>query len=320
MERSKYLQLAEKTILARGVPLTGTQIIDFAKKYDLLPFESYGTVKKTLQARIAEDISRYRTQSRFIRTGIGTYFLRQLADQETIFGRVQRSHERVHRKKPEHPHRILCVPRTLVNELSKASSWDAVREVLNYGQYQYQSEIPSALVPVVTGVALLWRGRVFSYRVGVHTHFNDTTGLTTVHLRKYLDEYDLDLFETDGSGATSSTARAALPVLAPGKRSRLENGRLRPSEEVRFYQVASLLENKQALPMPKCSGLLLSSDMDLSNIYDDVPETHRRLEINDPMWVDIHYANDLISDPQCTTVVRRSSLHGRVSEATSSIS
>lgn len=78
-EGSRYLNLAEKIISARGIPLTGSQIIDFAEEYDALPFESYQTIVKTLQARISEDIAGQRNKSRFVRTGIGRYFLRRLA-------------------------------------------------------------------------------------------------------------------------------------------------------------------------------------------------------------------------------------------------
>jgi hypothetical protein len=58
LEGSKYLDLAEKVISVRGIPLTGPQIIEFADQHEVLPYESYQTIVKTLQARIAEDISK----------------------------------------------------------------------------------------------------------------------------------------------------------------------------------------------------------------------------------------------------------------------
>ena len=106
VEESKYLTLAERMISAWGIPLTGSQIIDFASEYQMFPYKSYDTIVKTLQARIAEDIARYRNRSRFIRTGIGTYFLRTLVGKPTIYGEVRWSAARAPREKPEHPHEL----------------------------------------------------------------------------------------------------------------------------------------------------------------------------------------------------------------------
>lgn len=89
LQGSKYLELAERIISARGTPLTGTQIINFANEHGVMPYENYDTVVKTLQARISEDIARYRKKSRFLRTGIGIYFLRRLAVQNTVFGEIK---------------------------------------------------------------------------------------------------------------------------------------------------------------------------------------------------------------------------------------
>lgn len=285
MEGSRYLDLAERIISVRGVPLTGAQIIDFAEEYNALPFDSYNTIVKTLQARIAEDIAKYRNKSRFVRMGIGVYFLRRLAGEDGRIGFKPWLKPYYTRKKPEHPHRILTVPRELVSNQYESSGWRSVYEILKKGKYDYQSEIESDYLPVVTGVTLRWRSQHLFFRVGVHTHFRSLTGCHSILLRKYVDEFDLDLFETDGTGATSSTARAALPILAPGRRSRLENGRLRESERVRFYQVADLLKNKMATFSRGTGSLTLISTIDLSTVYAYLPKTQRRLEINDADWI-----------------------------------
>ncbi len=285
MEGSRYLDLAERIISVRGVPLTGAQIIDFAEEYNALPFDSYHTIVKTLQARIAEDIAKYRNKSRFVRMGIGVYFLRRLAGEDGRIGFKPWLKPYYTRKKPEHPHRILTVPRELVSNQYVSSGWRSVYEILKKGKYDYQSEIESDYLPVVTGVTLRWRSQHLFFRVGVHTHFRSLTGCHSILLRKYVDEFDLDLFETDGTGATSSTARAALPILAPGRRSRLENGRLRESERVRFYQVADLLKNKMVTFSRGTGSLTLISTIDLGTVYASLPKTQRRLEINDADWI-----------------------------------
>lgn len=278
------MNLAERVISVRGVPLTGAQIIEFAEEYNALPYESYNTVVKTLQARIAEDIAKHRNKSRFVRMGIGIYFLRRLAGEDRRLGFKPWLKPHYSRKKPEHPHRILTVPKELVSSQYIESGWQGVGDILKFGKYDYQSEIEVDYLPVITGVALRWRLQHLLFRVGVHTHFRGLTGCHSILLRKYLDEFDLDLFETDGSGATASTARAALPVLAPGRLSRLENGRLREGERVRFYQVADLLKDQMAIFSPSTGSLTLISTIDLTSVYKQSPNIQRRLEINHADW------------------------------------
>lgn len=284
MEGSRYLDLAERVISVRGVPLTGAQIIGFAEEYNALPYDNYNTIVKTLQARIAEDITKHRNKSRFVRMGIGVYFLRRLTGEDRRIGYRPWLKPHYSRAKPEHPHRILTVPRELVPFQYKSSGWRGVTEILKLGKYDYQSEIERDYLPVVTGVTLRWRSQHLLFRVGVHTHFGSLTGCHSILLRKYVDEFDLDLFEIDGTGATASTARAALPVLAPGRRSRLENGRLRDGEWVRFYQVADLLKDQLVTYSRSTGSLTLVSTIDLTSVYAHLPRTQRRLEINHADW------------------------------------
>ncbi|UWR68228.1 hypothetical protein K4K95_16120 [Phaeobacter inhibens] len=305
MEGSRYLDLAERIISVRGVPLTGTQIIDFAEEYNALPFDSYNTIVKTLQARIAEDIAKHRNKSRFVRMGIGVYFLRRLAGEDGRIGFKPWLKPYYARKKPEHPHRILTVPRELVSNQYESSGWPSVYEVLKKGKYDYQSEIESDYLPVVTGVTLRWRSQYLLFRVGVHTHFRSLIGCHSILLRKYVDEFDLDLFETDGTGVTSSTARAALPVLAPGRRSRLENGRLRESERVRFYQVADLLKNKMVRFSHDTGSLTLISTIDLNTVYAQLPKTQRRLENNNANWIAVQKLASVELEADSSWNVRR---------------
>lgn len=299
VDGSKYLALAERMIAARGIPLTGSQIIDLANEFKMLPYQSYETVVKTLQARIAEDIARNRTRSRFIRTGIGTYFLRNLVGKPTIFGEVRWSKDRAPREKPEHPHRILTVPRSAVGRLRQHLGWEEPKRLLEQGIYDYQSEIRQDHVPVVTAVALRWREEIYSFNVGVHTHFEGISGRSSILLRKFLDEFDLDLFETDGTGATSSSIRAAFPVIAEGRRTRLETGKLTRHEKLHFYQVANLLSRMSSTFSAATDCFLLVSTIDLSSLYDRSPRTHRRLELNQAEWKHANFLMGTLTDEDC---------------------
>ena len=299
VEGSKYLALAERMISARGIPLTGNQIIDLANEFQLLPYQRYETIVKTLQARISEDIAQNKTRSRFIRTGIGTYFLRNLVGKPTIFGEVRWLKDRAPREKPDHPHRILTVPRNVVGRSRQHLGWEEAARLLEHGIYDYQSEIKHEHVPVVTAVALKWREEFYSFNVGVHTHFEGVSGRTSILLRKFLDEFDLDLFETDGTGATSSSIRAAFPVIAEGRRARLETGKLTRHEKLHFYQVANLLSCKSSVFSEATDCVLLISTIDLSSLYDRPPRTHRRLELNQAKWKPAYLLEETLTDADC---------------------
>lgn len=303
MEGSKYLELAETIISARGVPLSGAQIIDFAREYGVLPYDNYGTIVKTLQARIAEDIAKHRNSSRFIRTGIGTYFLSRLVGKPTAFGEVKWTPTRASREKPEHPHRILTVPQSAIPPGYFVQGWGDTNRILDQGRYDYQSEIQTGYLPVVTGVILKWRRKVFSYQVGVHTHFDRTVGSNTILLRKFLDEFDLDFFEIDGTGATSSTARTALPVLSAGRRSRLQSGQLREEEKLQFFHVSELLANKTAMHSKSFECFQLVSSIDLSSKYSMQPKSQRRLELNRAGWNEVCCIKNTLDDEDSLTLL-----------------
>jgi hypothetical protein len=298
LEGSKYLDLAERMIAIRGIPLTGMQIIELAANQQVLPFDRYGTIVKTLQARIAEDIAKHRTRSRFVRTSIGTYFLRDFLDQSTIFGRVNMRIPRLARAKPEHPHRILFLPDASLIDQTNINEWSVVESLLLHGQYFYQFEAPKKSIPIVTSIILRWRGLTLTYTVGVHTHFTKLVGRRSFMIRKFLDEFDLDLFETDGTGATSSSARTLLPVLNDGRRSRLEAGKLTEPEKLQFFQVSEMLQEKRASYCEFTNTFIISSVVDVSSLYNSIPQTIRRLELNSAGWLPNILLSEAITDEE----------------------
>lgn len=284
MEGSRYLDLAERIIAARGIPLSGGEIIGFAQEYDTLPYERYQTIVKTLQARITESISTHRNRSRFLRVAPGKYFLRRLAESDSLYSKKNWIESNTPRRKAEHPHRILTVPCRAFSAQLVDGNWDTISKLMELGVYDYQSEIKEGYIPVVTCVALYWRQQFYTFQVGVHTHFDSLSGKRSVFLRKFLDEYDLDLFETDGSGATSSSVRAVLPAIAKGRRSRLEHGKLNKYEELRFYEASELLAGQCSFISDDRESVIFASLLDLSTVCRDKPETYRRLEMNDARW------------------------------------
>lgn len=71
-----YLEIAEMVLRAARRPLTPSAILDAAYKAGIVPSHLFGkTQHKTLQARLSEDILRFKFESRFYRTNPGAFFL-----------------------------------------------------------------------------------------------------------------------------------------------------------------------------------------------------------------------------------------------------
>lgn len=206
------------------------------------------------------------------------------------------------------------MPRAAFGSDSIIKNWGDARRILGQGRYDYQSEIRSGYAPVVTGVVLMWEHKVYSFHVGAHTHFESIVGEKSIMLRKFLDEFDLDLFETDGTGITSSTARTALPVLSEGRRARLENGKLSKAERIQFFQVSALLTNKFARWSGSTNCFVLMSAIDLSTIYSTLPKTQRRMELNCASWRDVQSIRSTICDDDSLNFLSSTNIKGRGNE------
>ena len=71
-----YLQVAQTVLRSARRPMSARAILDVAYKAGVVPTHLYGkTQKKTLQARLSEDILRRREASAFYRTEPGQFFL-----------------------------------------------------------------------------------------------------------------------------------------------------------------------------------------------------------------------------------------------------
>lgn len=82
---SAYLDITETILTHTKRPMTAKSILNIAYKNDLVSSSLYGkTQHKTLNARLSEDILKYKSKSRFFRTNPGTYFLRKFLDDENI--------------------------------------------------------------------------------------------------------------------------------------------------------------------------------------------------------------------------------------------
>jgi len=80
-----YLEIARTVLKRTRQPLSARQILKTALQMQLVPRDLYGrTQHNTLQARLASDILRHRSNSSFYRTGPGRFFLRALQSDPSL--------------------------------------------------------------------------------------------------------------------------------------------------------------------------------------------------------------------------------------------
>jgi hypothetical protein len=199
-----YLEIAEYVLEARAKPLSAQEILADAQKYGLLPERLSGaTMQKTLQARIAEDIFRHRAKSNFYRTSIGTYYLRRLSADDSLPPRLLNEHPTVARRRPW-PDNILHVQIPALGNLN-SSGWQKLAELSN--QYFPLGDAPADYVPTCTVSILQWRGTFLSHVAGRYSPIYNNEGKRIVGLKRYVDEFDIDLIEEDQAGLRLSSIR-----------------------------------------------------------------------------------------------------------------
>ena len=268
-----YLEIAKYVLEARAKPLSAQEILADAQRYGLLPDRLSGaTMQKTLQARISEDIFRHRKKSSFYRTSLGTYYLRDLADDHTLPSKLLDEHRTHTRRRPQTDQRgdVLHVSAEGFQSLqSRQERLEQLHGIRN--EYAPIGSGHDGFLAVSTISILRWRGRLFTHVVGRYSQIYKNIGARVIGLKRYVDEFDVDLIEKDSAGIFLSSLR--------------ESDRIVPELE-RHIKERSLIG-------------IIESSADLSfvvlvDIRSDWPgETRRRLDINRPEWRDAAQIRDI---------------------------
>lgn len=208
-----YLTLARQILLARGKPLTATEILTEAEKYGMLPEHLRGkTMYKTLQARISEEIVRNRFRSGFYRTNPGTYFLRELAEDPYVGSKVAKEYPSIPRRKPLRRQRVLCVTRP-------KHSFDRVKLcdlTWLFGEFdsgnslymhKLEADRNASLLQVLTFTVVVKGESVLVHKVGKFTEHTNFRGCSSIGFRSFLSEFDIDLLNDDTVGARRNSSR-----------------------------------------------------------------------------------------------------------------
>lgn len=187
--------------------MTAQEILSDAQLHKLLPSHLSGqTMQKTLQARIAEDIYRKRSNSAFYRTKLGTYFLRALADDPTLPAKALGEFDAFHRSRRIPKYRLLYAsldkePGTPTILPYRYPLGETNTSYRNYG------DDDGRLYSVSTMTFIMWESSILMHRDGKYSFFSQYGGDFSAGFRRYIDEFDVDLFIDDPIGADLSAQR-----------------------------------------------------------------------------------------------------------------
>jgi hypothetical protein len=211
-----YLALAERILSVEKRALSAAEIIRIAYRDGLAPEHIYGrTQHKTLQARLSEDILRYRDGSKFYRPAPGKFFLHSLrhdpdvpkSDREPIVARRRR------RYLPQHQ-ALAFREKIIRNKTAKSGELSIVafETLVEQGCYHYAAnsrEAPRDDVLVWSFVIVIKNGHILSYRAGPYREQRDSfMSKRVIGFYSPVVENDLTLFDRADHGMVWSGMKA----------------------------------------------------------------------------------------------------------------
>jgi hypothetical protein len=265
-----YLTLARAVLEARARPLTAQEILSDARRFELLPRHLSGeTMQKTLQARLAEDIFRRRKKSLFYRTAVGTYFLRSFANDKTLPPQTRQEYRSRVRGQPGPTGRVLFVRARVATDVATLLRPHEFC-IEDAGTSYHDLDTPDlAGFSAITFTTIRFGSQYLVHQVGRYSMFKDEIGQHTIGVRRFVDEFDTDLFNTDPFGVELSARREVSRIV--GSRSALWH------PGTTFHQLGVVLQ-------PESRAALFIFEASLAESR-ELPLVGRRLGISNPAWL-----------------------------------
>lgn len=269
-----YLNLAKIILETRGHPMSAQQILQDAEKYDLLPTHLFGdTMHKTLQARIGEEISMNRSKSLFCRTKIGAYFLRSFLDKKRKHDTSLKEFNPKLRIRPLPNYRILFSSAPINGRyIFFQNTTETISLFDQNTSYFFLDEAPFDFFKVQTFSIICKNDFAVEYTLGKHSYSEDFIGLPTIGFRRYVDEFDTDLFINDPFGIDLNSARELLRFLSLRDYS-LDDVFIRD----RMIFIGSIID-------PIRRSISIIQKLDISHTDNINIRFKRRLDIRLPKW------------------------------------
>jgi len=211
-----YLALAERVLATEKRALSALQILRIAYRDELAPPHLGGqTQHKTLQARLSEDILRYREGSKFYRTAPGKFFLSALRNHPDVpeSDRTPIVARRRQRDLPQN--RALAFEAGLVSQAVKSNrtvAKDTFANLIKGGSYHYARSTkrrPLNEIIVWSFMIVVKEGHVLSYRTGPYREQRDSfMSKRAIGFYSPVIDTDLTLFDQADHGLVWSGMKA----------------------------------------------------------------------------------------------------------------
>lgn len=211
-----YLALAERVLATQKRALSALEILRIAYREGIAPPHIQGrTQHKTLQARLSEDILRFREESAFYRPAPGRFFLHSLRNDPAVpeSDRTPIVARRRKRDLPQHQALAFWQPHlkkeaAASGELKPASF---VR-LIEKGSYHYAASSKQVKIDDVlvwSFVVVVKAGRVLSYRAGPYREQRDSfMSKRVIGFYSPVVENDMTLFDQVDHGVVWSGMKA----------------------------------------------------------------------------------------------------------------
>ncbi len=211
-----YLALAEHVLRAQKRALSALEILRIAYRDGIAPDHIHGqTQHKTLQARLSEDILRYRDGSKFYRPAPGRFFLHAMKDDPDVPDCDRRPIVARRRKRDLPRHHALAFQKPLVaSETAKTGELavNSFTQLIKNGCYHYAASSRHPLpddVLVWSFVVVVKKGHVLSHRAGPYREQRDSfMSKRVIGFYSPVVETDMTLFDRADHGVVWSGMKA----------------------------------------------------------------------------------------------------------------
>lgn len=207
---NSYLTIAAAVLRDAKQPLSAQQILKIAFSRQIVPEQLYGkTQYKTLHARIAEEISKNKLRSEFIRTSPGRFYLRRLIG--TTGGRNSSLREFIAPPRSDQlkNFQVLCIQNERVKRICDFhGNVTSIRNISEYDlkYYKLSSKQMKGEVALKIFVIIKTSNGVFVHKHN-RSYISELDNVQSLGVIGYIKLEDRTLFSSDPFGLTEAASR-----------------------------------------------------------------------------------------------------------------
>ncbi|MFT7359320.1 hypothetical protein [Parasphingorhabdus sp.] len=306
-----YLNVAYQAIVQSKMPLSPSEILDFAREEGFLPSHLSGArMDKTMAARLSENIRQESSRSAFFRTGPAKYFLHEVASRSETPDEYKHAYVGNLRTKSIRKENVLVVPKDRLNSVI-------------YGEYipfdgdefkdlyereckfvdRASAETDDTLKQFVTFTLVYFESKLLIYRRGKFTTTSDELkGQLSVGFGGHINDEDFDLFNMGSDAFRNNAVRELREELF------LDDVYSDVSDTERRTEILGYVNVDDNFDARHHIAVLVA----FQHKNDEIPKKGE-LSINQLSWLDLgHRLNDLSSFDLWSEMILRNIYQGRI--------